>query len=150
MTEAQAKHVFATLMATARRRTLSPAEKEKLLQSRQALRMAKRTTMRNKKRILSRRKAKEMLERREYTTKRQQRFLGARASGYPVRKNRRKARRNPAGVQIYGHVLDITARRTGPHRCDAACRKVNHTYRHVFKSGPPIYGLPDGSLLIKA
>lgn len=224
----QAKSEFHRLMQTAQKRTLSPAEKERLIQARQALRMAKRSVMRNKQK-LSARKAAQMLRLHEYSTKRQQRFLGARASGYPPRKNRRlqspaspakppktfeeflvfkgalpaafrpdilqalwsdvrtdkrkwleyekfmrgrdlfsegslfeekgplfnarrrrHSKRNPAaGVQIYGHVLDITARRTGPHRCDAACKKVNHTYRHTFTSRPPIYGLPDGSLLIK-
>lgn len=142
-----AKRVFAELMATARRRTLSPAEKEQLIIARQQLRSAKKSVMRNKARILSRRKAREMLHLHEYSSKHQQRFLGARASGYPVKK--RKAKSNPQGAPIYGHVLDITCRRTGSHRCDAACKRVNHTYRHTFKSKPPIYGLPDGSLLIK-
>jgi hypothetical protein len=138
--------VFSALMRLAQHRPLSPAEKEKLVIARQQIRMSKRSVMRNKKRILSRRKAAEMPHLKEYSSPKQQRFLGARASGYPVR----KARKNPAkGVPIYGHVLDITCRRTGPHRCDAACKRVNHTYRHTFRTKPPIYGLPDGSLLIK-
>lgn len=111
------RKVFSTLMQLARKRTLSPAEKEQLLIARQKLRMAKKSVMRNKGRQLARRKPK----------------------------------RNPEkGTPIYGHVLDITCRRVGPHRCDAACKRVNHTYRHEFKSRPSIYGLPDGSLLIKS
>lgn len=227
MTYDQAKNEFYRLMQTAQKRTLSPAEKERLIQARQMLRMAKRSVMRNKKKLTAR-KAAEMLRRHEYGSEKQRAFLGARASGYPVRQNkrrrlqdassptqpprtfeeflvfkgalpaafrpdilqalwdevrtdkrkwleyekfmrgrglfsegslfeekgplfnrRRQAKRNPEGVEIYGHVLDITARRTGPHRCDAGCKKVNHTYRHTFTSRPPIYGLPDGSLLIK-
>lgn len=154
MTYDQARSDFSRLMQVARKRTLSPAEKERLMQARQALRMAKRSVMRNKAKVLSRKKAAEMLSLHEYVSPRQRRFLAARASGAPVRKNapkrrRTTARRNPQGTEIYAHVLDITAQRVGPHRCGAACRKVHHVYRHVFKSKPPIFGLPDGSLLIK-
>lgn len=108
------RKVFSSLMQIAQKRTLSPAEKEKLVIARQQIRGAKKSVMRNK----------------------------ARKSAKP--------RKNPAGRSpIYGHVLDITCRRTAAHRCDAACKRVNHTYRHTFKSKPAIYGLPDGSLLIK-
>jgi hypothetical protein len=143
MTHSDAKRIFADLMAMARQRSLTPREKLQLSYARQYLRSAAKPAMRNKK--LSRKKAAEMLRLHEFSSKRQQRFLGARASGYPVR----KAERNPRRQQIYGQVLDITCRRTGPHRCDAACKRVNHTYRHTFRTKPSIYGLSDGSLLIK-
>jgi len=144
MTHTQAKQTFADMMALARRRTLSPAEKDTLSYARQQLRTAKKSVMRNKKKLTAR-KARQMLHLKEYSSARQRAFLGARASGYPVR----KTRSNPREAKIYGQLLDITARKTGPHRCDAACKKVNHTYRHTFTSKPSIYGLPDGSILIK-
>lgn len=214
MTERQAKTVFADMMALARRRTLSPAEKERLVIARQSLRQAKKSVMRNKARIYARRNKSKLPLRpapanfRRYARERlgmlesnlTPRILAelwhykfqvgngqgnrARHSDFmkweqgqelPLRSSeqgslfnpctirrltRRRvkgrasiARPNPStagGKEIYGKVLDITCRRTGPHRCDAACKRVNHTYRHVFKTHPAIYGMPDGSLLIKS
>jgi hypothetical protein len=204
MREDQAKKVFSDLMAVARRRTLSPAEKEKLLHARQYLRQAKKSVMRNKARIYARRNryrgapanfrryAEERLGLlpvnltprilnelwnlryqggKSGNFKRFQDFLkweqgrelplksseqGSLFNPCTVRRltrRRVRSRSNPStagGKEIYGKVLDITCRRTGPHRCDAACRRVNHTYRHTFKVHPAIFGMPDGSLLIKS
>lgn len=140
MTISEARKTFADLMQRSRVRSLTDGERHRLSIARQMLRSGKKSVMRNKK--LSQAKACTMLKSREYVSKKQQGFLGARCSGYPARKN-------PRGAEIYGQALDITARKTGPHRCDAACKRVNHTYRHKFTSKPKIYGLPDGSILIK-
>ena len=143
MTISEARKTFADLMQRSRVRSLTDGERHRLAIARQMLRSGKKSVMRNKK--LSRAKACRMLKHKEYSSPAQQGFLGARCSGYPVR----KAKRNPERAEIYGQALDITARKTGPHRCDAACKRVNHTYRHKFTSKPKIYGLPDGSILIK-
>jgi len=100
-------------------------------------------------RSLTRRKAQRILQegkvRGRKLSEKQRGFFGARASGYPVP----KARTNPRGVLIYGQLLDMTAKKTGPHRCDAACKRVNHVYRHTFTSKPSVYGMPDGSLVVR-
>jgi hypothetical protein len=144
-----ARHTFAELMATARRRSLTSAEKTRLAIARQELRRHRKPVMRNQKK-LTRSKARLILAegsvRGHRLTPKQRSFFGARASGYPVR---RKARGNPRGQLIYGQALDITAKKTQPHRCDAACKRVNHVYRHTFNSKPSIYGMPDGSIVIR-
>lgn len=53
-------------------------------------------------------------------------------------------------VRIYGRVLRVIAKKTGEHRhCDAKCKRCKHEYFHDFKPGAAMYGLPDGSILIK-
>jgi hypothetical protein len=144
-----AKETFAALMATARQRKLTEAERTRLSHARQQLRSSRKSVMRNSKK-LSRSKARLILHEKRVRghrlTPKQRRFFGARASGYPVR---RTARGNPRGQLIYGQALDITAKKTQPHRCDAACKRVNHVYRHTFNSKPSIYGMPDGSIVIR-
>ena len=83
--------------------------------------------------------------------------------GYPPRYDSRSglyvveippAKKNPTQskkvVLIYGRVIRVIAKKTQAHsNCDAECKKCNHEYFHDFKAGAVMYGLPDGSILIK-
>jgi hypothetical protein len=58
--------------------------------------------------------------------------------------------RLPAGsVEIYGRLLRIEAQKGAGHVCDYSCKRVNHCYYHDFTKHARVWGLPDGSLLIK-
>jgi len=52
-------------------------------------------------------------------------------------------------VKIYDRIKEIVAVKGPGHRCDAACRRARHTYVHKFSSSASIYGMPDGSLVIR-
>jgi hypothetical protein len=59
-------------------------------------------------------------------------------------------RKNPPLTKIYSELIEIRASKAGmPHKCDSACKKAGHRYVHKFSSKPCIYGLPDGSILIR-
>ena len=57
---------------------------------------------------------------------------------------------NPKHVLIYGEIHRVTGVKTQKHICDADCKRHGHKYYHDFSSKPQMYGLPDGSLLIKS
>lgn len=57
---------------------------------------------------------------------------------------------NPRHRKIYQRIHKIYASKAGmPHKCDDECRRHGHQYVHAFKESACIYGLPDGSLLVK-
>lgn len=73
-----------------------------------------------------------------------------RAARPAMNPKRKLAKANPGKpVLIYGKVLRIEAIKTQNHICDAECKKFNHRYFHDFSSAPKMYGLPDGSILIR-
>lgn len=72
-----------------------------------------------------------------------------RAHHKPAMNKPRKAKSNPHGVLIYGQVDTIYAKKTQNHICDDDCKAHGHRYYHKFSSKPKMYGLPDGTLLIK-
>jgi hypothetical protein len=65
-----------------------------------------------------------------------------------ARRPGRISKKNPP-VKIYEKLVEIVAVKGPGHPCDAACKRARHTYVHKFTSRPSIYGMPDGSLVIR-
>lgn len=55
---------------------------------------------------------------------------------------------NPPLTKIYDCIKEVIAVKGPGHKCDAACKRANHTYRHVFTKKHGIYGTADGQKLI--
>lgn len=60
-----------------------------------------------------------------------------------------REKKNPP-VEVYDRIKEVIAVKGPGHRCDAACRRAGHTYRHKFTSRAGIYGNPNGTLTIKS
>jgi hypothetical protein len=55
---------------------------------------------------------------------------------------------NPPLTKIYDRILEVYAQKGPGHKCDAACKRANHIYRHKFTGKHAIYGTHDGNMLI--
>jgi len=170
MTPQKAKTIFATHMQVARTRKLTTYEKEQLTKARQTLRRAKRPAMNgpHSKGFMMDKTDKYWYgkgfdDALQGFNKRNQKaqYLRGYKDGIHYAEGQVKAgfadprpsKRNPGTqkpVLIYGNVQRIYAVKTQDHICDADCKAHGHRYYHDFKSKPKMYGLPDGSLLIKA
>lgn len=126
MTVAKARVIFATHMQAARKRKLTAYELRQLGTARQVLRQSSKPAM-NPLRVVHR----------------------SRKSGKQRGVEFGRFDENPKGVLIYGQVDCIYATKKQNHVCDDDCKAHGHRYFHKFKSKPKMYGLPDGSLLIK-
>lgn len=115
-------------------------ERDLLIRARQVMRMARRP---NPKRLRRDKKGRFILETeadvKAYAKRR--RRMGFRT--YAVKK------KNPARPIVYHRLLRIEAQKGPGHRCDAACKRANHSYYHDFTKGAVVYGNPDGSVLVK-
>jgi hypothetical protein len=65
------------------------------------------------------------------------------------RRTKKSEKQNPPVTEIYARIKEIVAVKGKNHKCDAACKRCRHTYRHVFTSPARVLGLEDGSILIK-
>jgi len=162
MTIAVAKQVFAHLMQVARKRTLRPTEKDMLMRARQTLRSHAKPAM-NRKKIQTgdtvyhkKTKIKGYVQRfhwphywvrwadGEYSTVTQSEIR-------PVLAGPKGRLPNPSGTKIYGRCLRIEAVKTVAHTYGGKTVKAGQKYFHDFRSkNAMIYGMPDGSLWIKA
>ena len=57
-------------------------------------------------------------------------------------------KKNPPLTKIYDCIKEVIAVKGPGHKCDAACKRANHTYRHVFTKKHGIFGTADGQKLI--
>lgn len=91
-------------------------------------------------------------EERDLLIRARQLMRRARRPAVNPRRKRRVIRRNcnpPGATVVYHRLLRIEARKGPGHRCDAGCKRANHSYFHDFGPGAVVYGLPDGSLVIR-
>lgn len=184
MTVQQAKHTFASLMQTARKRKLSAKELTELSIARQKMRMVRRPAMNVPTRPIG--KGKKTKRNGKYHYEKESITFGqakqiAKSHGYRLVDTgddykitgkyfptgyfaeslddiigtlkvelERHAKSNPdKPVLIYGNVRRIEAIKSQDHICDEECKACGHRYFHDFTTKPKMYGLPDGSLLIK-
>ena len=68
-------------------------------------------------------------------------YIREQSGGKPVRF---MTQGNPPETLIYDEALEITARKGQGHRCDPACKRANHVYRHKFTHKHGVYGTSDG------
>lgn len=173
-TPREARVVFSEYMQIAQKRKLTAHERQRLSMARQALRRARRPAM-NPRRVAPwmpgtkvRAVARELLK-HGYSREDALRFAKAFDDTVGIgsvkdaverivkskttmwrRVNPPKTTRRLSTkkvVKIYGKVLRIEAQKTGPHRCDAECRKCRHKYFHDFKAPARMLGLSPGDVL---
>jgi hypothetical protein len=135
MTNAKAKMIFATHMQAARKRKLTSYELNQLAEARQLLRSSRKPAMNVPNDGV------------KYAEDRAKSGMGD-----PRPSHCRHVKANPKqlGVLIYEHVDCIYATKGPDHICDAECAKNGHRYFHEFKTRPKMYGLKDGSILIRS